>query len=77
MGLPCMFFIMLRYVPYMPKFLSEMDVEFYQKHFCIKMIIWFLVFSLLMWYISNRFMDAEKSLQSWDKSRLIMTYDPF
>ena len=48
--------ILLRYVPSMPtfwRFLSEMDVELYQKlsMHLLRFIISFLFFNLVMWYI--------------------------
>ena len=39
------------------------------------MIIWFLTFSLLIWYITLIYI--EESLHPWDKSHLIMVYGPF
>ena len=38
-------------------------------------IIWFLLFNLCG--VSHWFADIEKSLHPWDKSDLIMVYDPF
>ena len=39
------------------------------------MIVWFLFFNL-MWYITL-IADIEKSLHPWDKSHLIMVFNPF
>ena len=41
------------------------------------MIIWVLFFNLWVWYITDWFADIEKSLDPWDKPRLIMVYEPF
>ena len=41
-----------------------------------EMFIWFL-FSLSVWYISHWFGNIEKSLHPWNKSHLIVLYDPF
>ena len=44
----------------------------------IEMIILFLFSKLLMWCITViDFVNIEKSLHPWDKSHLIMVYDPF
>ena len=54
------------------EFLSYMDVELCQKLF-LPQLRWFLFFSLLMWCITS---CIEPSLHPWDKSQLIMVYDP-
>ena len=57
-----------------------MDVEFYQKFFyiywddCVAFIL--QVFFNVM-YHTGWFVNTEKPLNSWDKSYLIMVYDPF
>ena len=40
----------------------------------IKMIVWFFILQFVNVY---GFADIEKSLHPWDKSHLIMVYDPF
>ena len=44
--------------------------------FFFEMFIWFL-FNLSVWYISHWFGNIEKSLHPWNKSHLIVLYDPF
>ena len=55
-GLSCMDFIMLRYVPSIPTFIESFYhkwmLNFVKRCFCIWMIIWFLFFNLLMLYIT-------------------------
>ena len=60
--------------------------EFYHKRcwilskaFCasVEMIIWFGFFNLFMWHITLIYGYWETSLHPWDKSHLIMVYDPF
>ena len=75
-------FIMLRYVSSMTIFWRIFIINwcyilpnaFYAS---IEMIIYFLFFSLLMWYITHWFVDIKRSLHSWDKPYLILIYDPF
>ena len=81
-GLPYMAFIMLRYVPSMStlrEFLSSMGVEFCQKIFYI---YWddhmvFILQLVNVVYHTDWFVDVENSLHLWDKSHLLMVYDPF
>ena len=40
-------------------------------------IIWFILQFVDVVYHSDWFMDIEKNLYLWDKSHLIMIYDPF
>ena len=58
-----------------------MDVEFYQEIFSasVEVIIWFLIFSLKINVVDHIdwSVDIEPSLHPWDKSPLIMVYDPF
>ena len=60
-------------------FLSEMDVEFYHKLF-LHLLWWSYGFYPSVCYCGvSRWLiaDIEKSLRFWDKSHLIMAYDPF
>ena len=66
-------FIMLRYVPSIPtllSILSKMDVGFYDH-------VIFISHLVSVVYHVNWFVDIESSLHPWDKSFLIMVYDPF
>ena len=76
-------FIMLRYALSMPTFWRVFVInyfEFYQKiFFCIcwdDHTVFIPPFVDTMYHI-DWFMDTEKSLYPWDKSHLIMMYDPF
>ena len=78
-----MTFIMLRYALSMPTFWTVFVInhfEFYKKiFFCIcwdDHMVFILPFVDTMYHI-DWFMDTEKSLYPWDKSHLIMMYDPF
>ena len=76
---------MLRYVSSMPTFwrsflnIFQIDVEFYQK-FSLSLLRWsYSIYSSVCWcvYQTDWFVDIDKSLHPWDKSHLIMVYDPF
>ena len=56
-----------------------MDVEFYQNLFLIYWddhVVFILRFVDMVYHI-NWFVDTEESLHPWDKSNLIIVYDPF
>jgi hypothetical protein len=76
-GLSCIAFIMLRYLPSIPSFfrvLSGKEVEFFQRY--IEMIKWFMSLLLLMCCITfNGFAHIETSLYPWDEDYLVMVSD--
>ena len=81
-GLSYMAFIMLQYVPSMPTFWKVFNhkwvLKFVRNIFCI---YWddhmaFLLQFVNMVYHVDWFAYIEESLHPWDKSHLIMVYDP-
>ena len=74
-------FIMLRYVPSIPTMrrvfiMNKCWILANAFSASIEMIIWFLSFLLLIWCITL-FVNTEPSFHPWNKSNLIMVYDPF
>ena len=72
-------FIMLRYVSSMLAFWGIFIInvcEVLSKAFSafIEIIIWFLFFSLLIWYHIDWFVNIEESFHPWDKAHLVMMY---
>ena len=82
MSLSYMAFIMLRYVPSMPTFWSVFMINgcwILSKVFpsSIKMTIYFFLQFTDVVCHTDWFVVFEKYLYPWDKSHLIMVYDPF
>ena len=81
-GLSCIAFIMLSYVPSIPASWRVLIINgcwILPKAFSasIEIIIWFLSFKFLMWCHIDWFADIKESLHSWDKAHLVMVYDFF
>ena len=62
---------------FLESFYRKWMLNFIKTFFCIYWNKWNLLFSLLMCGVSHWFAGIEKSLHLWDKSHLIMRYDPF
>ena len=80
-GLSYMAFFILRYVPSIPTLLRVFNhksmLNFVKYFFCIYWDAVFIFQFFDVMYHTDWFADIEESLHPWDKSHLIMVYDPF
>ena len=80
-GLSCIAYIMLRYVPSIPALWRVFIINgcwIFSKTFyaSIEIIIWFLIFLFVnVVYHIDWFVDIKESLHSWYKAHLVMMYD--